>query len=53
LCPPKVIIIMSSQCTNPVGSDAQDESPEGWGGVDDVMDDPEEQKVVFAALDSF
>lgn len=26
---------------------------EDWGGVSAVMDDPEEQRVLFAALDSF
>jgi len=29
------------------------EDLEDWGGVAAVMDDPEEQRVLFAALDSF
>lgn len=29
------------------------EEQEEWGGVGAVMDDPEEQRVLFAALDSF
>jgi hypothetical protein len=29
------------------------EDLEDWGGVGAVMDDPEEQRVLFAALDSF
>ncbi len=26
---------------------------EEWGGIGAIMDDPEEQRVLFAALDSF
>lgn len=33
---------------NCVGDDLED-----WGGVGAVMEDPEEQRVLFAALDSF
>jgi len=29
------------------------DDPEDWGGVGAVLEDPEEQRVLFAALDSF
>jgi hypothetical protein len=33
---------------NNIGDDRED-----WGGISTVMNDPEEQRVLFAALDSF
>jgi hypothetical protein len=30
-----------------------EDDPEEWGGVGAVLEDPEEQRVLFAALDSF
>ena len=32
---------------------AMDESPGEWNGVYDALSDPEEKRVLFAALDSF
>jgi hypothetical protein len=33
--------------------DRPSENQEDWGGAVEVMDDPDEQRVLFAALDSF
>lgn len=43
---------MMQDLTNPYLNNVEDDL-EGWGGVGAVMEDPEEQRVLFAALDSF
>jgi hypothetical protein len=43
---------MMQNSANPYLSNVGDNLEE-WGGVGAVMEDPEEQRVLFAALDSF
>jgi len=34
-------------------SSSSSSGDEGWGGVEEVMEDQDEQRVLYAALDSF